>query len=769
MKWSQLKNAKRYRLLYRLRLLGKTGIALICLIVLSLFLYYQHLNHTIVEKFEGKKWEVPSKIYSSSYLIAPGLNIINPLFDKRLLHRGYKRSYEKNLSRGQYFVSPDQKEVLIYLHDFISPSSIEEGKLFHISCKEGIVQKILQNETDQEVESIELEPILMALLYDKEAENRKLVKLEEVPPELLNAIISIEDERYFEHKGVDPHGILRAFITNIKRGKMAQGGSTLTQQLVKNFFLTSQKTFRRKVTEAIMAFMIESRYSKDEILETYVNEVYFGNFKSVAIHGVGQASLTYFSKDLNNLSLGEVAVLAGMIQAPNRYSPVTHPKLSLQRRNTVLQKMFELGKISKSQFVAALRETIHARPSFLDISRDAPYFVDLVRHEMLESYSAEKLIGEGYHVFTTLDLTLQRESQKLLQNHLDGLEKYYEHLQQNKEKKLQASLICLETHSGFIQTLIGGRAYAESQFNRIYQSKRQVGSLFKPFVFATALEENPTQWTLSTKLSDSPLTLHYDKQTWSPENYDKLYRGDIRIRDVLENSINVPTARLAWDIGINKIIKTTQALGIKTKLPQVPSLALGAVELSPLEITLAYATLANQGFRTDPVAIKTVIRADGKILQRRHGELQRALSTETSYLITSLLQGVISRGTAQYAHKIFDWPAAGKTGTTSDFMDAWFAGYTPQFVSTVWVGYDEETSVGLSGAAAALPLWAQFMKMAHNGLIIRDFQRPSTIVTATIDPETGYLATPQCPKSFEEYYRRGTEPSESCPIHSGGN
>ncbi len=736
-------------------------------LLLSLFLYYQHLNHVIINKFEGKKWLFPSKVYSESYLIYPGL-ILQKSFFERLHRLSYEKTFSLPIGQGQYYLNneDDPSEFHIYLHNFHYPHTIQKGQYIQILLNKNKVTKIISPQSKTPLTHTQLERELIALIYKDVAEERRVVPLKEVPPDLLNAIIAIEDERFFEHRGVDPQGILRALLENLRKRRFAQGGSTLTQQLVKNFFLTREKSFRRKITEALMAFMIENRYSKDAILETYVNEIYFGNRGVIEIHGVAEAALNFFSKDLGELNLSECALLAGMIQAPNRYSPLTKLKTSLQRRDLVLEKMLSLGKIVRQEYVKAKREKISPNPSSLEIGKYASYFIDFIKSELRDKYSPETLSSEGLYIFTTLDVNLQKKAREFIENDLVSLEKAYPELLDNKGNPLQASLISVEPHTGFIRAMVGGRSYEKSQFNRVFQAKRQPGSLFKPFVYIAALEKNPQKYTASTILVDTPFDLKYDDQAWSPHNYDDTFRGDVSFRTALEQSINVPTAKLGWEVGIQNIIYTARRLGITSGLPKIPSLSLGSAEVTPLEIARAYATLANQGFKTHFTSIKEVMNQKGQILEKRDIELEQAISSEIAFLITYLLEGVMTQGTGRAAQEWgFQRPAAGKTGTTTDYKDAWFAGYTPDFATTVWVGFDQDKNVGYSGARAALPIWAHFMKTAHEDKPISEFQIPENIVFKLIDPQTGYLWTKLCGKQFKEAYLKGTEPRETCPVH----
>ncbi|HLD74633.1 MAG TPA: PBP1A family penicillin-binding protein [Bdellovibrionota bacterium] len=753
---------------YMFKKISFTLLLIFFFFLLSFVLYYFHLNSIIKSKFEGRKWDIPSKVFSGNYLLYPGLKLHVQQFEERLERLKYKKINMPHPEQGEYFFNSSHREILdlfIYLHNFHVPTEIKKGQNIHIELQENTIKNITDSESGEILLTSELEPELIALIYENEIEERRVIQLQTVPPDLLNAIISIEDERFFEHKGVDPQGVLRATLRNLKSLRFAQGGSTLTQQLVKNFFLSRKKTLTRKFTEAFMSLMIEAKYTKDQILETYINEIYFGNHGPIAIHGVAEAAFYYFSKDIKSLTLSESALLAGMIQAPNRYSPLVNLERALARRNQVLNKMYEQKKIVRREYVQAKLQTIQVKKAPVEMARQTPYFTDFLKSELQKNFSIHTLSQEGYYIFTTLDVSLQKSAEKSIRNHLNYLEKKKPELIDEKNP-LQAALISIEPHTGYIKAMVGGRHYETSQFNRAFQAQRQSGSVFKPFVYAAAFEFFPKKYTPSTTLLDTPFVLKYEGQTWEPQNYDGKFRNEVSLREALESSINIPTARLAWDVGIKNIAQLAKKMGIESSLTEVPSLALGSSNVTPLEIATAYATLANHGFQSYPRAILEVIDSHGELVEKKDISLKSALSPQSAYLLTSLLQGVIERGTGRGVRLMgFDHPAAGKTGTTSDFNDAWFSGYTVHLATTVWVGYDEAKRLGLSGAEGALPLWTHFMIEAHHDKPKVAFDVPENIVFKKIDRETKLLWHKGCPSSFQEIYIEGSEPHISCSLH----
>jgi penicillin-binding protein 1B len=556
---------------------------------------------------------------------------------------------------------------------------------------------------------------------------------------------------------------------NLRSGHLAQGGSTLTQQLMKNFFLTEERTLRRKLTEAAMALVVERRFSKQEILENYLNEIYLGQRGSQAIHGVWEAADFYFAKEPHELSIGEVALLAGLIRAPNRYSPFRDAAGARQRRTEVLAAMRAAGDITGPEFDAAaaepLRETA-PRPH----GNDAPYFLDVVRAELADSYPAEVLTGEGLQVFTTLDTRLQQLAARSLQGGLADLERRFPRLRTTEgDGPLQGCLIAIQPNTGAIKAMMGGRDYASTQFNRCTQAVRQPGSVFKPFTYLAAFETTrhaEAHILPTTRIEDAPFSWPYDGQVWTPANYRKEYLGLVSVRTALELSLNAATARVAQRVGLEPIRDVARRMGITSPLPAYPSVVLGAAEVSPFEVAQAFAVLANAGVRAVPQAIKKVTDRGGLPVERHPVQIDQVVPADTAYLVTHLLEGVLDAGTGRPARaRGFVRPAAGKTGTTNDYGDAWFVGFTPDLLVVVWVGFDHKRPLQLTGGQAALPIWTEFMKQATAGVAPASFVAPPGVAVVRIDPTSGALATPQCPQTLDEAFYTGDEPTTPCPLH----
>jgi penicillin-binding protein 1B len=726
--------------------------------------YLKDWEKTVTEKFEGKKWRLPSKIYSDSYLLYIGISLRPEELREKLRRLGYHEVPAAPKNKGQYHYLPARGLLEIYLQDFAYPNEAFTGYPVRISFQGSAISRIESAVDGQEIFSLELEPELVTGLYDQIWQERRVVTLKEVPPLLIKAILAIEDERFYSHHGVDPVSIIRATWVNLRNVGVVQGGSTLTQQLIKNFFLTDERTLTRKAKEAVMAFIAERKYSKAEILENYLNEIYMGQKGSQGIFGVSEAAKFYFSKSLSELSVGEIAMLAGLIRAPNRLSPYRSVEAATKRRNVVLAKLLGDKIITLKQYNAAVKEPL-ARRELVKVTNDAPYYADFLRRELAENYSNSILTTEGLRIFSGLDLHLQKIAERSLAEGLKKLEENYRSLRRkNEDDHLEGALIVIRPQTGEIKAMVGGRSYQVSQFNRAFQAKRQPGSVFKPFVYLAALMSGG--FTPVTMLEDSPFTWNYENQEWTPGNYNDEYLGTVTFRRALEKSLNSATARVAREVGVRRIRDVAQRLGIESTLPALPSLALGAVEVTPLEVAVAFSTLANNGVRTRPLSVKQVMDPSGRVLEKRDVRVEKVLSPQIAFMINHLLKGVFERGTADSARRLgFTRPAAGKTGTTNDNKDAWFVGYTPDLLAVVWVGFDNQSKLGLTGAQAALPIWTDFMKQATAGMPVSDFVPPPGIKMVEIDPLSGQLATPNCPGVIREAFQEGDEPRTTCPLH----
>ena len=710
--------------------------------------YVWHLSGVVKAKFEGQKWEFPSKIYADSKIVYPGISLPAPRIREKLRRLGYRSSRHEPRARGEYRIHGKNAVVEIFLHDFRYPLRDFRGFPVRISLKSGNIHRIQRLDNGEVLPSLELEPEVVTGFYERVREQRRIVRLDEVPAQVRKTVLAVEDERFYYHRGVDPVAVLRAFLTNLRRGGVVQGGSTLTQQLMKNFFLESDRTLKRKTKEALMALVVEWMYSKDQILENYLNEIYLGQNGAQGIFGIWEAARFYFVKEPEQLTVGEVAMLAGLIRAPNRYSPYRSIEGATRRRNVVLAKLVSDGIITRRAYERALQEVFEKRKP-VRMTNSAPYFTDYVKKELATHYSNDVLTAEGLRIFTSLDPELQEAAEKAMTRGLARLEKDYRHLRKiAKKDDLEGALVVIKPQTGEIKAMVGGRDYRKSQFNRVAQAKRQPGSVFKPFVYLAALTHGSSQsherYSSATFVEDAPFTWTFGRQDWAPENYNQRYYGRVTMREAMEKSLNAATARIAQDVGIKKVREMAYRMGIESRLPLLPSLALGAVEVTPLELAGAFSALANNGVRTHLLSIKNVLDRNGTVLEKRNIRVKRVISPQVAFDMNSMLRGVVDRGTARGVRSLgFTRPAAGKTGTTNDARDAWFAGYTPDLLALVWVGFDRQSELGLSGSRAALPIWTDFMKQATNPLPVTDFVTPPGISPMGTDARA--MGASRCP------------------------
>lgn len=589
------------------------------------------------------------------------------------------------------------------------------------------------------VESAVLDPELFAQYYGDKPTLRTEVNLGQIPPQCKDALLAIEDPNFLDHAGISFTSLIRAMVANLRHGRFAQGGSTITQQLVKNYFLTEEKTVKRKLTEIAMAFLVERRASKEDILETYLNLIYMGQNGPFEVRGFAAASQHYFAKPIDSLDLPECALLAAVLNSPGLYNPFTRPEAATKRRARVLEKMHETGRIDDESSTRAAAAPLPKHPARI-MTEPAPYFVKAVRKE-LEALQLDPT--QGLRVYTTLDLRAQEAAQKSVRAGLERLETTNKLIAKIKAsgKNLEALLVASDPSSGFITAIVGGRSYTATQYNRAIESRRQIGSVMKPFVYLTALESGTRDgepFTPETTIEDSSYTVKYEGQTWSPKNYDGKFRGEVPLWFALVESLNSSTARLGQEIGIPKVIDVARRLGVTSKLENVPSLALGAFEVAPLEVLTAYTSLARLGSR---VPLSTVYRVEdlgGHELHSFRPTAEAATTPEAASLLVGMMKNVVDHGTGRGARMMgLQGAAAGKTGTTNDKKDSWFAGFSPNQAAVVWVGYDDNTPHGLTGGSGAVPIWAQFMieaqKLSKTAAVSLEFAWPDSVQAKVLE------------------------------------
>ncbi|HKQ62130.1 MAG TPA: PBP1A family penicillin-binding protein [Candidatus Polarisedimenticolaceae bacterium] len=730
-----------------------------------LFVYVE-----VTSQFEGRLWQLPSRIYSSALTLGPGDRLTAEQLAARLDRCGYARTAGAPEHPGQYRRRGNRVE--LHVRAFSTGGQPSPARRLVVRFAGGGVES-LEDGAGHALRAAQLEPELLATLYGARQEERELVRVDELPQRFVQAVLAAEDARFFEHAGVSLRSILRAAAANLQEGRVVQGGSTITQQTVKNLFLGQQRTWWRKIREAPMSLVLDARYSKERILEVYLNDAYLGQRGAVSICGVGAAARFYFGRDVRDLTLSESALLAGLIRSPGSYNPFAHRQQALERRDQVLDAMVHFGFIPEEEARAARAQKLQLASGSGGFARGS-YVVDFVRGELSEVYSSDVLNRDDLRVYTTLDTELQENAEAALEQGLARLERDVPSVrQQARRRTLQGAVIVTEPESGAILAMVGGRDYRRTQFNRVAQAKRQPGSCFKPFIYAAGFERGAEGQgdglTTATLLDDSPLEMRSGGKLWAPANYDGEFRGPVTARRALEESLNVPTVRAAQQTGLEHVIDLAKRCGIGAELSAVPSLALGTQEVTPLELITAYSAFANQGTRVRPWIVRQVTDRQGKVLLERRVDRARAISPQVAYLVTHVLRGVFLRGTARSAANYgFYEEAAGKTGTTDDTRDAWFVGYVGRVLGLVWVGYDENVKSGLTGATGALPIWVDVMKRSvRSGESCPAFEEPPGIVHVGIDPESGERAVAGCPLVDEEVFIEGSEPADECHLHMG--
>ena len=733
-----------------------------------------------LEYKETSSWKLPSKVYSDVCEVKRG-DTIEFLLDK-LKRLEYVRVKRGTPRIGQFILKANERgfgDMMIYLREFEYPHWVHKPQLVRLRIEDGVITDI-KDEKGRRIESFFIEPELIAELYSPEGTDRELIHLTEVPDDLVKAFLAIEDNKFYEHWGISIKRILGALYYNLRTWSLRQGASTITQQLARNLFLTPKRSWRRKIKEALMAIKIEMRFSKDEILERYLNFIDLGRYGSREVYGVQQAAKYYFRKPVWELTLPECALIAALPRSPTLYSPIRHPDNALRRRNLVLRRMLENGYITESEYREAVKAPLGVYP-IPSMANEAPYFVDFLRQQLERRYSKTMLYTRGLKIYTTLDMSMQEAANKAVH---DGLAKIDERLGLPPYDKLdpenpeldplgypQAALVAIEPETGYIRAMVGGRDYDVSQFNRAVQARRQPGSVFKPFVYCAAYEARIA--TPADTIDDSPWALKTPAGVWAPKNYTGRFYGRVTLRKALERSINVATAKFFYyKVGARRVINLARRMGIRSPLKGVPSLALGSSELSLFELTSAYGIWAALGIRAEPIWVKYVVDRNGDIIEENLPKTRRVLSEAVAYQMVYQLEGVIEEGTGRRAKGMgFSRPAGGKTGTTSRYTDAWFIGFTPDLVAGVWTGFDDPSlSIQLPGSQAALPIWTDFMKRACRGYV-KDFKNPNTIdgvVFREIDKNTGLLYNPgKCPPdvAMREVFLKGTEPTKLCDAH----
>ncbi len=732
--------------------LACAGLVALAIVAANVWPYWQ-----LSGRFRTLPDRQPSRLYARPFRVAPGQSLSADALAARLEQLHYAPAGAAGLTAGTYRASGDA----VSIARRPPPATAAAGGLLVVELAGGRVARLLLDE--RPVVEAYLDPALLASYYGPDLLERRPAPLYRIPGDVARAVLAAEDAGFFEHPGVSATGILRALWTNLRGGEIRQGGSTVTQQLAKNLYLSAERTMTRKLREAMLAVMLEWRYSKEEILEAYLNQIFWGRSGSSNLIGIGAAAWAHLGKRVEELDLADGALLAGMIQAPAANSPVRNPESARARRDFVLDRLAELRWVSADTAAAAKEKELPTHEIVLS-RRLAPYYASAVAEELARRFGVTDLADAGLTLLGTLDLEDQEAAEAAVSSGLGDLVAASARVRKRSDP-LQAALVSLEPATGAVRAWVGGRDWLESQFDRVSQAQRQAGSAFKPIVYATAFERGVA--TPATLLEDAPLAVESGGKIWTPSNDDDEFRGWVTARTALEQSLNVPTARLALATGLPAIVETARACGLGTRLRPVPAVALGAFEVRPLELATAYAVFAGRGVRPPVHLVDGVLDSDGRLVA---GEAlpppQRVLSAGTAYLVTTILQGVVEYGTgrAVRAAGLAD-AVAGKTGTSNQRRDNWFVGYSPERVSLVWVGFDDDAPTPFSGSRAALPIWSRFALAVRPPGGFARFTPPEGVRVVLIDPQTGELATDRCPEVLAEAFPEDRIPSAICHLH----
>ncbi|MBI3934417.1 MAG: PBP1A family penicillin-binding protein [Acidobacteria bacterium] len=735
--------------------------------------YYVGYSRTIAERLQGPVFPNVSQVYAAPERLELGDPASAAGIVAHLRATGF--GDRRETPKGRY--EPVRNGVRIYP----GRDAYFSGEPAELHFTDGKLSSIVSLRDQFARNEYSLEPQLITNLFDSSREKRRIVNFQDLPKHLVDAVLSIEDRRFFEHSGMDYLRLVKAAYVDIITRSARQGASTITQQLARSLFLTRDKTLSRKIAEAMVAFQLEHRLSKEEIFQNYCNTVYLGQRGSFSIQGVGEGAQAYFRKDFRDLNLPEAAFLAGIIQAPYSYSPYRSPDRALRRRNVVLAAMLDTQTITPEEYDAAVKEPLGVAPSNT-VAGEAPYFIDLVKDQLLDRFSEEELTSQSYRIYTTLDLRLQRAAAEAVRLGVEDLDQRLDAMRRRRSRAAQdpdapppvrpeIALVAIDPRTGAIKALIGGRDYGVSQLNRAL-ALRQPGSVFKPFVYAAALTSYQSglsdhPWTTISKVLDEPTTFEFGNQPpYQPANFGNDYFGEVTLRYALRHSLNVATIKIAENVGYETVVSLAHRAGLNEKIMPTPAVALGAYEVSPVEVAGAYTIFANQGLRLDPYFLSMVRSRNGLLLDIAFPRKTPVLTPAVAFMMTNLMEDVINHGTgASVRARGFDAPAAGKTGSSHD---GWFAGYTTDLICVVWVGYDTDRELPLTGAASALPIWTEFMKRA---IQVPEYSRtvepelPAGVALVEIDPATGELATPHCPTTQTEYFLEGTQPGRYCRLH----
>ena len=715
-----------------------TGVALV-----AAFAVY--LDAVVTRQFEGKKWAIPAKVYARPVELYQGTLIAPSELQSQLKRQGYQPV--RTVSRPGTF-SRDGNNFVIHSRGFHFPDASEPPVFVKVGFSGDQISSVTSRE-EQNIPLVRLDPQPIGGIYPASYEDRLLIRSSQAPKYLIPALLAIEDRDFYDHYGISLSSIGRALLVNIKAGGVVQGGSTITQQLVKNFFLSNERTLSRKAQEAIMAFLLELHYGKDEILETYLNEVYLGQHGRRAIHGFGMGSQFYFARPIQELNLAQTALMVAIVKGPSYYDPRRFPERALTRRNLVLDVLAEQGLVPAAEVERSKKLPLGVVTREQIRTSDFPAYIDLVKRQLRHYYNETDLTSEGLRIFTNLDPILQRKAQESLTGTLNALD---------KDEELQGAMVVTSAQTGDLLAMVGDRNPGYAGFNRAIEAYRPVGSLLKPAVYLTALER-PHRYTLTTPVNDSSVPISDGKGGfWEPQNYDRKSHGQVPLYEALANSYNQATANLGMELGLSSVLKTLQTLGIEQELPAYPSLLLGAVSLAPIDIANMYQTIASGGYRMPIRAIDAVVNRHGKPLKRYSLSVEQVVNPAPMELLRHSLSIAMKEGTGRRAYQSVssNITLGGKTGTTNDLRDSWFAGYSGNLMAVTWLGYDDNSPTKLTGSSGALRVWSHFM--GNVPISSAESLRSSNLEYVWVDPLSNTRSYDFCEGVRQLPYIRGSVP-----------
>lgn len=720
--------------------------------------YMLKLDAEVRAKFEGKRWAIPARVYARPLELYAGA----PLTLKQVKQELQLLNYREQDVASPGTWQQNANEIKIHTRGFLFAEGAEKSQVLRLRFSANAITDVASTLRDSDG-VVRLEPMVIGGIYPKQNEDRILIQLKDVSPHLIDALLATEDRAFYHHHGISLRGIARAIWVNATEGGLQQGGSTLTQQLVKNFYLTSDRTLKRKLNEALMAILLEIHYSKDEILETYLNEVTLGQSGDRSVNGFGLASQYFFGQPLSELDLPQVALLVGMVQGPSYYNPRRNPERAKLRRNIVIDNLLKEGKISAEQAQIAKKKPLDVLAKPTAATTVYPAFLDIVRRHLRAEYKDEDLSSEGLRIFTTLDPQVQNAAQSAFEGHIRQLRQ----LKAKRVANVQGAMLVSNPENGELLAVIGGSGEFTG-YNRALDARRQIGSLVKPAVYLTALDSG--QFTVVTPLDDGPVSLQSQNgKLWEPKNDDGESHGIVPLFDALSHSYNQATIRMGMTVGLPSIITTLKRLGVQQKIEAYPSVMLGAIDMAPLDVLAMYQVFASGGFQTPIRSIREVVDAKNKPLKRYGLAVAQAADPASVYVLNYAMQQTMKNGTAAAASKSLppDLVMAGKTGTTNDLRDAWFAGYTGNYLAVVWVGNDDNRPSGLFGATGALPIWVNTMKSLN--LVSMPMAQPQNVEWHWADTATGLLSAEQCPGAVFVPFKSDTLPQESVPCAQEGD